>query len=366
LAVLLSRHDGLQAFAIDRAIAASPNKATSSISIPSSPFRHTGQTNNINKSFSTRTFASKIPGQDTNVDEAETGEANKGDSQSDAASSRRTLVLTFAGASMAMLILGATMGLLPGPVDGAARGGVLPYPTDMILRDVGTSILTGTLGFVFVKLTTFAATEKGWINTKDSRKLIHTFSAPLFILFWPLFSPALGAKYFAALVPCINAVRLWLASTGEGETSLMQAVSRDGNNPNEAIQGPFIYVVILAASILCFWRDSPIGIVALSTLAVGDMIGRRFGKSNQWPGLNKSVAGSLAFWAGSTVASVGLLFWMQSWGILALPVGLTIMDIWVRVACICFISAALELVPLVDDNYTVPISAGLGAALLLQ
>jgi phytol kinase len=191
------------------------------------------------------------------------------------------------------------------------------------------------------------------------------------MLFWPLYSPALGAKYFAALVPCVNAVRLWLASTGDvGETALMQAVSRDGNNPNEAIQGPFIYVVIMAASILCFWRDSPIGIVALSTLAVGDgladMMGRRFGTSNTWPGLNKSVAGSLAFWVGSTVASVGLLIWMQTWGILALPAGLTMMDIWLRVACICFVSAALELVPIVDDNYTVPISAALGAALLLQ
>jgi hypothetical protein len=42
------------------------------------------------------------------------------------------------------------------------------------------------------------------LEPKDSRKIIHTLSAPLFLLFWPVFSDAAGARFFCAVVPLIN------------------------------------------------------------------------------------------------------------------------------------------------------------------
>ena len=253
----------------------------------------------------------------------------------------------------------------------AAKLGLLgeDYTTNnlMILQDGGCTILTGVLGYTFVKINTWAA-SKEYLDPRDSRKLIHTLSAPLFMLFWPLFSAADGARVFAAIVPTLNALRLYLASIGaSSEASLAKAVSRSGD-AQEALGGPFIYVVILAASILSFWRDSPIGIVALSSMAVGDgladLIGRRYGKTNPWPGLDKSVSGTVAFWIGSTLTSVGLLQWMQYWNCLTLDFATD--ELIFRVAGITLVAAILELVPFADDNYTVPLSAAVLTMLFLQ
>lgn len=253
----------------------------------------------------------------------------------------------------------ASLGLLPS--DGGA-----PYTDALILRDMGSAIATTLLATIFVKVTTYASDE-GYLEPRDSRKLVHTLSAPLFMLVWPLFSDAAGARFFAATVSMIKAVRLYSAGRGQGsEASLASAVSRTGNQ-EEALGGPFIYVVVMTAFVLTFWRDSPVSIVALSTLAIGDgladVIGRRFGGNNKWPGLDKSVAGSLAFWIGSTIASVAMLHWMQFWGCLSLGIGLE--DLVARVAFITFVSAAAELIPFGDDNITVALTAASLTSLLI-
>lgn len=269
--------------------------------------------------------------------------------------STRSLVATFAISSLSLASISAKLGLLPGP-----------YSDDLIARDVGSAVLTAVLGYAFVMLNTWAS-DQGYVKPQDSRKLIHTFSAPLFILFWPLFSNTAGARVFAAIVPTINAIRLYLASTGSSEASLAKAVSRSGDS-REALGGPFIYVCILAACILLFWRESPIGIVALSALAAGDgladLLGRRYGKSNHWPGLpKKSVAGSVAFWVGSTLTAVGLLLWMEHWECLTLSYNG--IDLILRVAVVSLVAAGFELLPLFDDNYSVPLAAAIMTTLLL-
>lgn len=267
----------------------------------------------------------------------------------------------------------AKFGILPGLplLDNDNNGGYYssfaPYSDALIAHDLGATLLTAVLGYGFVQVVTWAA-AKGYLQARDSRKIIHVLSAPLFILFWPLFSNAAGARIFCAVVPTINAVRLWTASTGTGETALASAVSRSGDS-KEAAGGPFIYVCILIACILAFWRQAPgVSIVALSNLAAGDgladLVGRRLGQNNQWPGLDKSVAGTIAFFVGATACSVGLLLWMQYTGCLALTMGTQEMAL--TVAGISLVSALLELVPFADDNYTVPISAAVMTILFLH
>jgi phytol kinase len=278
--------------------------------------------------------------------------------------SKRSPLLTVAVSALAATTGAAKLGLLYGPV--MPDGSFGPYSDALILRDVGAAVLTAVLGYAYVTLNTIAV-DRGILEPRDSRKLIHTFSAPLFILFWPIFSDATGARAFCAIVPALNAVRLFAAASGEGETSLANAVSRSGDS-KEALGGPFIYVCILATCILAFWRDSVVGITAVSALAAGDgladLIGRRFGKGNQWPGLDKSVAGTVAFWSGATVCTVGLLLWMQYCDCLTLAfLG---QDLVVRVASIILVTALIELVPSVDDNYTVPATAAILAMLFLQ
>jgi ribulose-phosphate 3-epimerase len=274
--------------------------------------------------------------------------------------------MIFVGALLALASLAgmAKIGVLPEPLLTPAKG-YIPYSDSYILQDIGATLLTGMLGYLFVEAVTMAA-DLQWLEPRDSRKIIHTLSAPLFMLFWPVFSPATGSQCFAALVPMINAVRLFKAATDESEMSLRQAISRSGE-AREALGGPFIYVVLLATEILCFWRGSPAGLVALATLAAGDgladLVGRRWGKSNPWqPGYPKSIAGSLAFCGAAWGASAGILAWMQYWDCLsAFDVG----NVGVRLAVVTLAAAIMELLPVADDNYTVPLSAGIGAFLLL-
>lgn len=278
-------------------------------------------------------------------------------------------IIGFGAISLCLTTISAMNGLLPGSLLEITNDGmttVVQYTEMYLLRDVGTTLLTAVMGYAFVKAVSMAH-GVGYISSRDSRKIIHTLSAPLFMLFWPLFSPARGSQFFCALVPTTNALRLYLASLGQGDESLAKAVSRSGDL-REAVGGPLIYVCIIAMAILVFWRNSAPGIVALCVLAVGDgladLIGRRYGKSNKWPGLKKSVAGSAAFWIGSSIATVGMLQWMQYWNCLSFAQTLTISDILLRAALIGLVTAALELVPVGDDNFTVPLSGAILAWLL--
>ena len=194
------------------------------------------------------------------------------------------------------------------------------------------------------------------------------------MLTWPLFSNAVGARFFAAIVPTLNMIRLLRASQGD-EAELARAVSRSGDK-KEALGGPFIYVIIMITSIILFWKSSPVGVMALSTMAAGDgmadLVGRRFGANNKWPGLNKSAAGTAAFWAASTISSTGLLLWLQKWGSLTVHTSdldgaaVQVQDLLGPVAAISLVAAILELVPIWDDNYTVPAAAALLAMIFLQ
>ena len=97
---------------------------------------------------------------------------------------------------------------------------------------------------------------------------------------------------------------------------------------------------------------------------MADLIGRRYGKTNPWPRSRKSVVGSVAFWLSSSLVSVGLIKWMEVTGCMTVDV----IDLIPKIAFITFVSAIFEVVSesFGDDNYTVPITAGLLSMLLLQ
>jgi hypothetical protein len=170
--------------------------------------------------------------------------------------SRSTVLWVSVGSLLATTVL-AQLGLL---------GGDYASNPASIGQDVGASVITGILGYAFVKINTYSVERLG-LDPKDARKIIHTLSAPLFILFWPLFSANDGARFFAACVPLTNAFRLYLAATASNdngstkssvggssssysdEAALARAVSRSGNS-REALGGPFVYVLMIAAAVL--------------------------------------------------------------------------------------------------------------------
>lgn len=293
---------------------------------------------------------------------------DKADKDIDASSSsKKTIVGLTALSSYTATTLTAKLQILPGPpgVDGTT---LAPYTDALIARDLGASLLCAVLGLAFVKaITTLASKEI--LEPRDSRKIIHTLSAPLFMVFWPLFSDSGGARVFAGIVPLANAVRLFVAATGsEDEEELASAVSRSGD-AKEALGGPFFYVLVLLASVLVFWRDGYAGIIASSTMAAGDgladLIGRRFGENNKWFfNKDKSIAGSVAFFIGASSCSIAIAWWFAYTGTLVPTMEFA--DVAVRIVIISAISAIVELIPIVDDNWSVPLTAAILAAALLQ
>jgi len=106
-------------------------------------------------------------------------------------------------------------GVLPGPVlsDGTSYD---VYTNGMIARDLGAMVLYATLTYSVIRSVILAVTPTeecpvAYLQPRNLRKLIHTLSAPLFMLVWPLFSNATKAWWFAVIVPLLNAVHLWLA-----------------------------------------------------------------------------------------------------------------------------------------------------------
>ena len=251
----------------------------------------------------------------------------------------------------------------------------------LLTQDVGMTVFS--FGAAYLWLDIWVRAANNGFDPKLSRKIIHSGSAPLFMLLWPLYSGEPGAKYVAAVVPFLQMVRLVYAGrlrthptqpphhkdATVGAAPMMdggiaKAISRSGS-PQEAIQGPLIYTVVLLVCTAVFFRHSAVGVVAVLQMAMGDgladIVGRRFGK-RKWPfSDHKSYMGSLAFVLGSFVACTGILALFSATGVLQLDVVAALP----RILLISVICAAVELSEISDDNWTVPLAGGVAANLLL-
>jgi len=306
---------------------------------------------------------------------------SSGSSTSAARWKRRKQIAMGLVASIAITVGAAKIGILPGPPLEAATNSIAgssssitygTYTNAMIARDAAMTGLTSILAVAMNRAISFGY-ESGAYDSKTGRKLTHILSAPLFIATWPFFSNASGARFFAGLVCLTNLIRLYLAGKGDAaESSLADTISRTGDR-SEVLGGPFIYVCLFQLFILAFWRDSFPGVVAMTTMAAGDgmadIIGRRFGKNGyKWPFSDgqKSLVGTAAFCASAFALTTAACYWLLLTGCLALPSTLAFADVALRIGAISCICALVEILPIGDDNYTVPGSAALLAALWLR
>eukprot|EP00614_Pseudopedinella_elastica_P010118 CAMPEP_0172591382 /NCGR_PEP_ID=MMETSP1068-20121228/10140_1 /TAXON_ID=35684 /ORGANISM="Pseudopedinella elastica, Strain CCMP716" /LENGTH=313 /DNA_ID=CAMNT_0013387801 /DNA_START=1120 /DNA_END=2061 /DNA_ORIENTATION=- len=225
--------------------------------------------------------------------------------------------------------------------------------------------LVGVVGAsLWLKIWTSLASA-GKIDPKLSRKIVHSGSAPLFLLTWPFFSDSLASRAVAALVPLVFMARLVLARRGR-QPELVKAISRTGDSA-EATGGPFTYCAVLIALTLSGGLRSAAGVVAVMQMAVGDgladIVGRRVGKTKwPWSDGSKSVEGSLAFALGAFVSSLAMVQWFA---LLGTPLagleafqGCFLGLVW-RLGVISVACAAVELLPIGDDNLNVPVTGAL-------
>ena len=217
--------------------------------------------------------------------------------------------------------------------------------------------ITFSLTVIFLRLMDFIA-HRGWMDSKLSRKVIHIGTGPLFVLCWFLFNDDPGARWLAALVPF--AVTIQFALIGLGvikDDASVKAMARTGD-PKEILRGPLFYGIMFVALTLIFWRETPVGIVALMMLCGGDgiadLVGRRIkSKKLSW-NEGKSIAGSIGVFVGGWLLSALILLVYVNAGVFHAPFLSYLMPLtWIAIG-----TTIIESLPLKDvDNITSTIVA---------
>ncbi len=225
--------------------------------------------------------------------------------------------------------------------------------------------LTFLISVVWLRLNDFAA-HRNWVSSYLSRKIIHIGTGPIFVLCWLFFQDTPSAPYLAAIIPLIITVQFILVGFGViRDEAAVKAMSRSGN-PREILRGPMLYGLIFTALTIIYWKDSPIGIIALMILCGGDgladLIGRRWERNKLRWNKEKSWMGSLAMFVGGWSFSLFVLA-VYNW-IGVFPYALN--TLLLPTALITLGTTLVESLPIHDlDNLTITITGlALGHLLL--
>lgn len=227
----------------------------------------------------------------------------------------------------------------------------------MLGNDLLATITAFGVALIWLRLNDFAA-QRGWLSSHLSRKLIHMGTGPLFVLCWPLFTDSAASRYLAALVPLLITAQFFLVGIGLiQDPAAVEAMSRSGDR-REILRGPLFYGIVFVALTMIYWKDSPIGIIALMLMCGGDgladVIGRRFGKSRLPWNAGKSWLGSLGMFFGGWLFSLGVLSAYLALGLF--PGDLS--GYLLPVTVIALAGTLVESLPLQDiDNLTVTLIA---------
>jgi phytol kinase len=215
--------------------------------------------------------------------------------------------------------------------------------------------VTLVIAFVWLRVNDFAA-HKGWVSSALSRKIIHIGTGPIFVLCWLLFNNSPVSPFIAAIVPL--GITAQFAMVGAGlikDPSAVAAMSRTGDR-REILRGPLFYGIVFVLLTTIFWRNTPVGIIALMVLCGGDgladVIGNRI-KSKPLPwSPKKSLAGSITMLLGSFILPVLIVWVFVGQGYFPGPITKYLLPIGI----IAIVTTLVESLPFADiDNLTVPL-----------
>lgn len=225
----------------------------------------------------------------------------------------------------------------------------------MLNNNLIALILTVLIAVSWLRLNDFFA-HKGWISSMISRKIIHIGTGPIFVLCWLLFNDSPTAPWLAALVPLAITLQFALVGTGfVKDPAAVEAMSRTGDR-KEILRGPLFYGIAFVLLTLAFWRNSPIGIVALMILCGGDgladIVGKKVGGIRLPWSPKKTLAGSLTMLLGGFLLAV-MIMWVFVWqGYFPQPMSRYLLPIGV----IALGTTLIESLPFTDvDNITIPL-----------
>ena len=235
----------------------------------------------------------------------------------------------------------------------------VPYFRNPLAQDLVATAITLAAALGWLRLID-ALAQRGLLEARLSRKIIHTGAGPLFVLCWLLFSAAPLARYLAALVPLAITAQFLLVGLGVvKDPAAVQAMTRHGN-PREILRGPLVYGLVFVVCTVLFWRTSPVGVVALMLLCGGDgladIVGRRLGRARLPINPDKSWAGSLAMFVGGLIFAAAFVALFNALGLL--QPRLSLPSALLSVVPIALAATIVEALPLGDlDNLTISAAA---------
>lgn len=227
----------------------------------------------------------------------------------------------------------------------------------MAYHNILATMFTFAMALAWLRINDKAA-QRGWVSSSLSRKVIHVGTGPIFVLCWLLYDDAITARWLAALVPFAITLQFVLVGTGLiKDQAAVQAMSRSGDR-REILRGPLFYGIVFILLTLLYWKESPIGIVALMLICGGDgladVVGRKWGNTKLPWNIKKSIAGSLGMLVGGWTFAFGIYTVFVFAGVFSGP-------IWNKLPAITLIALAgmmVETLPLMDiDNLTVTATA---------
>ncbi len=232
------------------------------------------------------------------------------------------------------------------------------------MNPIPATLITLVVAVGFLRIMDFFA-QRGWIESRMSRKLIHIGTGPVFVACWLLYADRPEARWLAALVPLLIVVQFALVGLGVlKDEAAVQAMSRHGDR-REILRGPLFYGLAFVVLTVLFWKDSPVGMTALMIMCGGDgladIVGRRVASPKLGWSREKSVAGTVSVFAGGWALSAFILSIFVAAGVFPGPFSGYLLPITV----IALVGTAVESLPFRDiDNITVTLAAVLTGLLV--
>jgi len=159
--------------------------------------------------------------------------------------------------------------------------------------------------------------KKGKVSQIITRKFVHIFAGPIFVVTWMLFSGEIISHYIAVIVPLLFVLQFVAIGTGLMKNeSFVASMSRSGD-PKELLQGTLYYAIVMVLMTF-FWfyipstgidNANPTALLIIGCISGGDgladIIGRKFGGDKKFgiKGSEKTIIGSIGMLLGSILVS---------------------------------------------------------------
>ena len=238
-----------------------------------------------------------------------------------------------------------------------------PFGNNLVLVwDIIATVISIVILLAIVQINAFMQ-KKGKVSQIITRKFVHIFVGPAFVVTWMLFSGEIISHYIAVIIPLLFVLQFFAIGMGFMKNeSFVASMSRSGD-PKELLGGTLYYAVVMVLMTL-FWfyipstgisNANPTALLIVGCISGGDgladIIGRKFGGDKKFgiKGSEKTIIGSIGMLGGSILVSsiLVLIFSLEAPNI-------NIVTLILPIIVVSIVATVVEaLSPKGTDNFTI-------------